>query len=166
MAPLSREAQCTKHLRAGPIFEVQMSCGKMARRREAFSSENVQNTSIADRFLLFRCQKMARRCRAKRISNSKCQKTDGLGPLFEAPMYKNSAPRGAKHVCNSKCQKKTMGSGHFFKFRCRKRHAAVARSAFASQNALNTCVLEHFGAYDVEKVSDRRDRKVELKISQ
>ena len=39
--------------------------------------------------------------------------------------------------------------------------AAVARSAFASQNALNTFVLAHFGAYDVEKVSDRRDRKVD-----
>ena len=149
MAPLSREAQCTKHLRAGPIFEVQMSCGKMARRREAFSSENVQNTSIADRFLLFRCQK-----------------TDGLGPLFEAPMYKNSAPRGAKHVCNSKCKKKRWVRDTFLSSDVEKRHAAVARSAFASQNALNTCVLEHFGAYDVEKVSDRRDRKVELKISQ
>ena len=33
--------------------------------RSAFSSENVQNTSAPDRFLKFRCRKLARRCGEK-----------------------------------------------------------------------------------------------------
>ena len=50
------------------------SCGQRrnqklhaAAARSTFSSENVQNTSASNRFLKFRCPKIARRCGEKHI---------------------------------------------------------------------------------------------------
>jgi len=52
----------------------------------------------------------------------------------------------------------------FWSLDVEKWHAALARSAFASQNVQSTSVLAHFGAYNVEKVSDRRDKKVDSQL--
>jgi len=60
--------------------------------RSTFSSQNVQITWVRERFLKFRCPKMARRCGQKRICKSKCAKHHTLGPLFEVPMFKNGTP--------------------------------------------------------------------------
>ena len=60
--------------------------------RSTFSSQNVQNMSGSDHFLKLRCGKIARLCSEKHIFKSKCQKTDGLGPLFEVAMWKNCTP--------------------------------------------------------------------------
>ena len=40
--------------------------------RSAFATQNVQNTPAPDHFWKFRCGKIARRCGAKHICNSKC----------------------------------------------------------------------------------------------
>ena len=40
--------------------------------RSTFSSENVQNMSGSDHFLMFRCRKIARRCSEKHMFKSKC----------------------------------------------------------------------------------------------
>ena len=53
--------------------------------RSTFASQNIQNTSARDEFWMLRSGKMARRCGAKRICKSKCEKTDGYGPLFALP---------------------------------------------------------------------------------
>ena len=60
--------------------------------RSTFVSQNAQNTSLSEPFLQFRSGKIARRCGAKHICKSKCEKTDGYGPLFELQMWKNRTP--------------------------------------------------------------------------
>ena len=60
--------------------------------RSTFSSQNVQNTACSDHFLKLRCRKIARRCSEKHICKSKCQKTEGYGPLFDVPMWKKCTP--------------------------------------------------------------------------
>ena len=84
--------------------------------RSTFSSQNAKKLSGADHFLKLRCGKIARRCSEKHISKSKCQKTEGYGPLLDVI--------GREMV--------------------EKWHAAVAPSTFTSQNVKNTCVLHHF----------------------
>ena len=48
----------------------------------------VKITPAPDHFWKFRCRKSARRCGAKHISKSKCQKHQGFGPLLEVAMSK------------------------------------------------------------------------------
>jgi len=54
--------------------------------RSTFPSENAQYTPWPDHFWKLRCRKSARRCGAKHISKSKCQKHQGFGPLLEVQM--------------------------------------------------------------------------------
>ena len=54
--------------------------------RSTISSQNVQNTSAAERFWKLGCGKMARRRGAKHIDKSKCKNTFGFAPLLEVPM--------------------------------------------------------------------------------
>ena len=54
--------------------------------RSIFRSQNVQSTPCSDHFWKLRCQKSARRCGAKHISQSKCTKHTMLGPLLEVAM--------------------------------------------------------------------------------
>ena len=54
--------------------------------RSTFRSQNVQSTSVSDRFWKLRCRKSARHCGAKHISKWKCWKHQGLGPLLDAQM--------------------------------------------------------------------------------
>ena len=127
--------------------------------RSTFSSQNVQNALASDHFSKFRFQRIARRC-------------------------------GAKHICNSKCQKNWHSRASFGCSDVEKCHAAVALSAFATQNVKKLTVpgqfldvrmwkngtllwrevhfqikicktpgfWSTFGGSDIEKVSDRWDR--------
>ena len=63
----------------------------MARRcsEKHICKSNVKKLRVPDHFSKFRCGKIARRCGEKHISNSKCEKHEGLGPLFEVRMSKN-----------------------------------------------------------------------------
>ena len=60
--------------------------------RSRFPSQNVQNTSVSDRFWKLRCRKSARLCGAKPISKSKCTKHTMYGPLLEVEMSKKCTP--------------------------------------------------------------------------
>ena len=60
--------------------------------RSTFSGQNVQNTPPSDHFWKLRCQKVARRCGAKRIFKSKCAKHTIPGPLFEVHLSKKGRP--------------------------------------------------------------------------
>ena len=60
--------------------------------RSTFASQNVQNTPASDHFWKLRCRKSARRCGAKQISKSKCEKHQGFGPLLEVEMSKKCTP--------------------------------------------------------------------------
>ena len=60
--------------------------------RSTFPSQNVQNTRGSDHFWKLRCRKSARRCGAKHISESKCTKHQGFGPLLEVEMLKKCTP--------------------------------------------------------------------------
>ena len=60
--------------------------------RSRFPSQNVQNTPAPDHFWKLRCQKSARRCGAKHISESKCTKHTSVGPLLEVQMSKKCTP--------------------------------------------------------------------------
>ena len=54
--------------------------------RSTFVSQKAKNTSRSDRFWKLWCRKSARRCGAKHISKSKCDKHHMLGPLFDVQM--------------------------------------------------------------------------------
>ena len=60
--------------------------------RSTFRSQNVKSTRGADHFWHLRCQKSARRCGAKHISNSKCTKHTSPGPLLLVQMSKKCTP--------------------------------------------------------------------------
>ena len=60
--------------------------------RSTFRSQNGQNTPRSDHVWRFRCRKSARRCGAKHISTSKCQKHQGFGPLLEVQISKKCLP--------------------------------------------------------------------------
>ena len=83
------KSKCTKHLSVGPLLEVEMSkkcmplwheahfqikMYKAHQPRSTFSSCDVQNTPCSDHSWKLRCRKSARRCGAKHISKSKCEK--------------------------------------------------------------------------------------------
>ena len=60
--------------------------------RSAFPSQNAKKLTVLAHYWNYRCPKIARRCGAKRISKSKCSKTDGLHALLEIPRWKNGTP--------------------------------------------------------------------------
>ena len=77
--------------------------------RSTFQSQNAKKLTGSDHFLKLRCRKIARRFGEKHISKSKCQKTEGYGPLLDVQRSRNGGKMarrcGAKHIYKSKCQK-------------------------------------------------------------
>ena len=122
--------------------------------RNAFQSQNVKKLTGPGHFLKLRCGKIARRCSEKHIFKSKCTKHTRFGPLFEVAMSKNCTPlwREARF-------KKLRGTDHFLTFRCGKRHAAVARSTFASQNVKKLRGMDHFLKFRCGKMARRCSEK-------
>ena len=57
--------------------------------RSTFARQNAKKLTAFTHFLKLRCRKMARRCGAKHIVESKCQKTQGYGPLLDVGMCQN-----------------------------------------------------------------------------
>ena len=86
--------------------------------RSTFRSQNVQNTSVSDRFWKLRCRKSARRCGAKHIPKSKCTKHT-FRAFFEVEMFKKYTPLWHEAHFQVKNVKNTTCSDHFWTFRCR-----------------------------------------------
>ena len=81
----------------------------------------MQSTACSDHFWKLRCWKSARRCGEKRISKSKCQKDNMLGPLLKVQMWFCVAGARDSALCQKWAKRegsvvfpKTMaGVGHF-----------------------------------------------------
>ena len=89
-------------------------------------------------------EKMARRCGAKHICQSKCTKHHNLGPILEVPMSKNCTKLWREAHLSVKMHKTPQSRTNFGSFDVQKLHAPVARSTFVSQNAQNTTFSGHF----------------------
>ena len=95
--PLWREAHfqvkmCKTHQRRTTFGSWDVEKLHAVVARSTFRSQNVQNTSVSDRFWKLRCWKSARCCGAKYISKSKCTKHLSVGPLLEVEMSKKCTP--------------------------------------------------------------------------
>ena len=92
----------------------------------------------------------------------KMLKTDRVGALFEVPMSKNCTLLWWEAHFQMKMHKTRQHRTTFWSSDVEKLHAAVARSTFSSEQDQDTVKIpwfwHTFGPYDVEKVSDRRDR--------
>ena len=73
------KSKCTKH------FSCDVEKVHAIVARSTCRSQNVKSTRGSDHFWKLRCRKSARRCGAKHISKSKCEKK-GFGPLLEVQM--------------------------------------------------------------------------------
>ena len=165
----------------GALLEVAMSKKCPPLWREAHFEVKMYKAPFSEHFWKLRCRKSARRCGAKHISKSKCTKhhsrsTFGscdvekvpavvarstfrsqnvqstiLGALLEVAMSKKCPPLWREAHFEVKMYKAPF-SEHFWKLRCRKVPAVVARSTFRSQNVQSTIPRSTFGSCDVEKV--------------
>ena len=87
--------------------------------RSTFRSQNVQNTRGADHFWQLRYRKSARRCGAKHISKSKCTKHLGARTTFGGRDVEKVHAVVARSTFRSENVRRTRGSDHFWRFRCR-----------------------------------------------
>ena len=77
------KSKCTKHTILRPLLEVAMSKKCTPLWREAdFEVKRYKNTWVSEHFWKLRCRKSARRCGAKHISKSDCQKHQGFGHFW------------------------------------------------------------------------------------
>ena len=82
-----KKTKCTKHTSSGPLLEVEMSKKCTPLWREAhFQVKMYKAPQLRTTFWKLRCRKSARRCGAKHVSKSKCEKHDMLGPLLDVQM--------------------------------------------------------------------------------
>ena len=65
----------------------------------------------------------------------------------------------SKIAFSSKNVQNMSGSDHFLKLRCRKLHAAVARSTFSSKNVKKLTVSDHFLKLRCRKIARRCGEK-------
>ena len=87
--------------------------------RSTFPSQNVQNTPASDHFWKLRCRKSARRCGAKHISKSKCNKTPHVRATFGGSDVEKVHAVVARSTFPSQNVQSTTCSRHFWRFRCR-----------------------------------------------
>ena len=114
-----------------------------------------QNTSLSEPFLKLRSGKMARRCGAKHIFKSKCTKHCMLGPILLLQMSKNGTrPWREAHLQVKICKKPQCGT-NFGRSNVQKSHAAVARSAFASENVKKLTGTDDFLNCRCRKIARR-----------
>ena len=95
--------------------------------RSAFSSQNVQNTSAAERFWKFRCGKIARRCSEKQISSKNVQNRPLSGHFWK---FRCGKPLWREAHCQVKMYKTHHCRSTFGRWDVENLHAAVARSTF------------------------------------
>ena len=118
-----------------------------------------------------RNQKIARGCGEKRIFKWKCTNHASFEALFEVPMSKNCTPLWREARFEVKMPKSWGSQSIFWSgekriFKCKTRQvrsafrssdveklAAVARSAFSSENVQNTSGSDHFLKFRCPKIS-------------
>ena len=94
------KSKCTKHTILGPLLGVEMSKKCTPLWREArLQVKKLKNTSCSEHFWKLRCRKSARRCGAKHISKSKCEKHYMFAPLLDVEMSFREAGAGDCAPC-------------------------------------------------------------------
>ena len=88
--------------------------------RSTCRSENGQSTSVSDRFLKLICQKSARRCRVKRVSQNGHTHTHHVQTIFGRYDVQTCAVLTvvARNTFRSQTCLQLMVSGHLWIFRC------------------------------------------------
>ena len=147
---MRKTPHCRSHFGS---FDVQKLHAAVA--RSTFSSQNAQNTTVAEHFLKFRCRKMARRCGAKHICKSKCTKHLIVGAILEVSMFKNGTRLWREAHFQIKMHKTPQSRNNFESYDVQKWHAAVARSTFSSKNVQNTTCSDHFLKIRCPKIARR-----------
>ena len=138
------KSKCTKHLRSGPLLEVEMLKKCTPLWREAHFQVKIYKTHpCSDHFWRFRCRKSARRCGAKHISKSKCTKHTSSGPLLEVQMSKKRTPLWREAHFEVKMSK-TLGVRTIFGGSdVEKVYAVVARSTLRSHTTLQYITFQY-----------------------
>ena len=98
---------------------------------------------------------MARRCGEKHILKSKCTKHISSGPVFEVEMLKNCTPLWREAHFQVKMYKTLHSRTTFGSCDGEKLHAAVARSAFPSENVQNMSAPDRFLKLRCRKIARR-----------
>ena len=124
------KSNCTKHTRAGPLLECEMSKKCTPCWREAHVQVKMYKTQQVWKL---RGRKSAHCCGAKHVSKPKMLKTDGLGALLEVQMSKRCTPLWREAHFEVKSVKKWRSQSTFGSSDVEKVHAIVARSTFRSQ---------------------------------
>ena len=142
--------KCAKHVSFGPLFEVEMLKNCTPLWREAhFQAKMYKTCQVRTIFWSWDVEKLHAAVARRTL---KMCKTCQVGPLFEVEMSKNCTPLWREAHFQVKMLKNWRSRSTFWSSDVEKLHAAVARSAFVSQNVQNTCVLPHFLKFRCRKI--------------
>ena len=109
--------------------------------------------------------KIARRCGAKHISNSKCTKHISFGTFLKLGCRKSAFRCGTKHISKSKCTKHS-SLGAFWKLRCSKSvRRCGAKQHVEVKSAENRGARSTFGRSDVVSRGRRKGLRTLSKVS-
>ena len=136
MAPEGRKIGLAKVAGAEPCGQMRDEKLHALVARNAFPSQNVQNTPCSDHFWKLRCRKSARHCGAKHISKSKCTKHITVGALLQ--VVENLHAVVARSTFPSQNVQNTPGSEHFWQMRCRKSARPCGAKHISKSKVLKT----------------------------
>ena len=104
-------------------------------REARFEVKMCKTRQLRTTFRSYDVQKLARRCGEKRILKSKCTKHVSFGPLLQVTMSKKCTLLWREVHFQLKMYKTRQLRTTFCRSDVEKLHAAVARSAFSTENA-------------------------------
>ena len=148
------KSKCTKHVRFGALFEVQMSKNCTPLWRDVYFEVKMYKTrQVRSTFWSSDVEKLHAAVARSIFWSQNAKKTDILRALFEVPMSKNCTPLWREAYFQVKMLKNWRSRSTFWSSDVEKLHAAVARSTFVSQNVHNTRVLPRFVKFRCRKIS-------------
>ena len=119
--------------------------------RSTFLSQNVQNTPFSDHFWKLRCRKIARRCGAKNICESKCTKHQ-IRTTFGSWDVEKVHAVVARSTFRSQNVQSTPFSDQFWKLRCRRSARRCGAKHISKSKCTKHQIRTTFGSWDVEEV--------------
>ena len=118
--------------------------------RSTFPSQNVKSTPTSDHFWTLSCRKSARRCGAKHISKSKCEKHANVGPLLNIELSRKCTPLWREAHFQVKSVKNWRSQTTFGSWDVQKVHAVIARSTFPSHKCKKLTGSDHLLTFDAQ----------------
>ena len=159
------KSKCTKHVRFGALFEVEMSknCTPLWRNAH-FASQNVTKHLMSrSTFWSSDVEKLHAAVAKRTFASQNVQNTSCLEHFLKFWCRKIARRCGETHICKSKCTKHLMSRSTFWSSDVEKLHAAVAKRTFTSQNVKKLTVSEHFLKFWCRKIARRCGAKHILK---